>query len=129
MSSPRFEPGSFMTERERSANWAINHWQFYYKHSLSVIIVFSKTLLSLNSNRSTNLVELLKVSRVWWIAIYKSTILIHKHRISLLSLLEVQAVLAEFLTIFSTECSTVPQSTTLLIYSNFSLSWIIYFEI
>jgi hypothetical protein len=25
-SVPRFEPGSFMTERERSTNWAINHW-------------------------------------------------------------------------------------------------------
>jgi hypothetical protein len=30
MSSPRFEPGSFMTERERSTNWAINHWLFLH---------------------------------------------------------------------------------------------------
>jgi hypothetical protein len=27
MSASRFEPGSFVTERERSTNWAINHWQ------------------------------------------------------------------------------------------------------
>jgi hypothetical protein len=30
---PRFEPQSFMTERESSTNWAINHWQllsFFY---------------------------------------------------------------------------------------------------
>jgi hypothetical protein len=29
MSAPRFEPGSFMTEREGSTNWAINHWHVY----------------------------------------------------------------------------------------------------
>jgi hypothetical protein len=27
MSMPRFEPGSFMTERELSTNSTINHWQ------------------------------------------------------------------------------------------------------
>jgi hypothetical protein len=28
MSVPRFKPGSFMTEREHSTNWAMNQWQF-----------------------------------------------------------------------------------------------------
>jgi hypothetical protein len=31
MSVSRFEPGSFMTERERSTNWAINHWPAWWK--------------------------------------------------------------------------------------------------
>jgi hypothetical protein len=26
MLAPKFEPDSFMTERERSTNWAISHW-------------------------------------------------------------------------------------------------------
>jgi hypothetical protein len=32
MSSARFEPGSFMTERERSTNWAINHWNHFLQN-------------------------------------------------------------------------------------------------
>jgi hypothetical protein len=37
---------------------------------------------SLNSKNSTNLGELIQVSRVWWKAIYKFTILNQQHWIS-----------------------------------------------
>jgi hypothetical protein len=37
MSPPRFEPGSFMTERERSTNWAFNHW-----HSTNIDVLLDK---------------------------------------------------------------------------------------
>jgi hypothetical protein len=44
-------------------------------------------LLSLNSTAPASLVELFKVSRVWWRAKYKSTILFHQHETLLKSLL------------------------------------------
>jgi hypothetical protein len=70
------------TKNKKIFNITQFNLSFCMEHSFSVIIVFTKTMLSLNSNSSTNLVELLKVSRVWWITKYKPTILIHKHLIS-----------------------------------------------
>jgi hypothetical protein len=49
MSMPRFERGSFMTERERSTNWAIKHWQLgYSKKIIMKFIISPEFLLKVN---------------------------------------------------------------------------------
>jgi hypothetical protein len=43
---PRFEPGSFMTERECSTNWAINHW-----HVKQETCIFGVKLLHIGGHK------------------------------------------------------------------------------
>jgi hypothetical protein len=42
MSTLIFEPQSFMTERERSTNWAIKHWHLKISSSVGLILATLK---------------------------------------------------------------------------------------
>jgi hypothetical protein len=72
MSMPRFEPGSFMTEREHSTNWAINHLRLVEHSSLNPCYSYSFPIRKIFYIKVFYTNEKVLIFRPWFLPLFCS---------------------------------------------------------